>query len=104
MCVCVCVCVCVCACECACERVVVYGTSRGPNVSTRIVKPEIVYIVGYLGLGHRKYQYKINRSQWKVPTIARLCVCQVHMDGNKLTVCVCEGDRVCDGDDRRLNH
>ncbi len=93
MCVCVCACVCVFVSVCVCvrerESVVVHATSRGPNVSTRIVKPEIVYIVGYLGLGHRKYQYKINRSQWKVPTIARLCVCQVHMDGNKLTVCVC---------------
>ncbi len=40
MCVCVFVCVCVCVCVC-----VLYATLWGPNVPTRIVKPEMFDIV-----------------------------------------------------------
>ncbi len=42
MCVCVCVCVCVCMC------VLVYATLCGPNVPTRIVKPDNFDIVTVL--------------------------------------------------------
>ncbi len=44
--VCACVCVCVCVCACACVCVLVYATLCGPNITTRIVKPEIFDNVG----------------------------------------------------------
>ncbi len=36
----------VCVCVCVCVCVSVYATLRGTNASTRIVKPDIFYIVG----------------------------------------------------------